>query len=217
MNLSDPANVEQMSASGDVQGLIDALAPQQPASIRRAAVMALGQLGGPDACQALVTALNDSDGYVRRAAVEALKLSGDLDFDECLIAALKDDFVDVRLAAASALGERHSEKAIKPLIILLLATEPFERKAATQALTQIGAPAVEPLMAALVHRQWLIREYAASILGNIGDARAIEPLITALKDPEAVVREAASRALGQIGAKLEDPDLRAHVMQSLNT
>jgi HEAT repeat protein len=44
-----------------------------------------------------------------------------------------------------------------------------------------------------------VREKAARVLGEIGDAQAVEPLITALKDGDVVVRRAAVEALGQSG------------------
>jgi HEAT repeat protein len=215
MSMLNPANVYEMTIKGDVKGLISGLDSEQPPVVRRAAAAALGKIGDTRACEALAKALKDSDCIVRRSSIESLRLIGDPGSDDFLIASLRDDFADVRLAAAAALGERRSAKAVQALIIDFLATEPIERKAACQALTQIGVAAVEPLIAALAHRQWIVREYAASVLGNIGDARAIDPLIAALSDREAVVREFASRALGAIGSRLEDGDLRQYIAAAL--
>ena len=47
---------------------------------------------------------------------------------------------------------------------------------------KIGAPAVEPLIAALRDKDWHVREGAAEALGWIKDPSAVEPLIGALKD-----------------------------------
>jgi HEAT repeat protein len=74
---------------------------------------------------------------------------------------------------------------------------------AALALIEVGAPAVEPLIAVVkdssVH--WFSRGYAARALGEIGDTRAVEPLIAVLKDDqwEASVRRDAASALGEIG------------------
>ena len=73
------------------------------------------------------------------------------------------------------------------------------RKASVKALVQFGGEAVDPLIAALKHKKWVVRQLAASALGQIGDSRAVEPLIALLHDTEAVVRELASRSLGAIG------------------
>jgi HEAT repeat protein len=74
------------------------------------------------------------------------------------------------------------------------------------ALVTIGAPAVEPLIAALTHRRLRVRQQAARALGRIGDARAVEPLIAALGDRVARVRRAAAEALERVGdARAAEP------------
>ena len=69
-------------------------------------------------------------------------------------------------------------------------------KGAAKAFVEIGAPAVEPLVAALKdeHNMW-----AAEVLGMIGDARAVEPLIAALQNDDQDVRKQALEALDKIG------------------
>ena len=84
------------------------------------------------------------------------------------------------------------------------------RQAAAEALVKIGALAVEPLIAALKDRHSDVRQAAAYVLGEIGDARAVEPLIAAPKDEkEWYVREAAAEALGKIGAPAVEPLIAA--------
>ena len=67
---------------------------------------------------------------------------------------------------------------------------------AGMALSAIGAPAVEPLIAALNDKGSRVRKNAALKLGMIGDVRAFEPLVAALNDKNAEVRGFAARALG---------------------
>ncbi len=72
------------------------------------------------------------------------------------------------------------------------------RQAAVEALVKIGAPAVEPLIAALKKdEEWYVRKTAAEALGQIGDVRAVEPLIVALKEGD--MRRVSAEALGKIG------------------
>ena len=73
------------------------------------------------------------------------------------------------------------------------------RNAADGALGQIGPPAVEPLIAALGDADEGVRKAAAEALGQIGDARAVEPLIGALKGRDDRVRKAAAGALEALG------------------
>ncbi len=61
---------------------------------------------------------------------------------------------------------------------------------------QAGAPAVEPLIAALKGENKLVRKAAARALGDIGDPRAVEPLTEAQTDED--VRASAAKALDKI-------------------
>jgi HEAT repeat protein len=65
------------------------------------------------------------------------------------------------------------------------------RYAVTEALVKIGAPAMEPLIAALKDKDSKdsdVCQAAAEALGEIKDPRAVEPLIAALKDEDSDVR-----------------------------
>jgi hypothetical protein len=69
---------------------------------------------------------------------------------------------------------------------------------AVKALIKIGKPAVGPLVASLRNEDWIIRAFAAAVLGKIEDPRVVKPLILALKDEDGVVRINATIALGGI-------------------
>jgi len=78
------------------------------------------------------------------------------------------------------------------------------RDAAEQALIRIGAPAVEPIIAALPDED--IRSRTFNILGEIGDRRATEALLVYLNKKSThednvsyFFRMDAARALGKIG------------------
>src|SRR4051812_45784937 len=73
------------------------------------------------------------------------------------------------------------------------------RRAAAKALVAMGAPAVEPLIAALKHEVRSVRQAAAEALGHIRDTRAVEPLIAASRDMDRWVRKDAVDALGKLG------------------
>ena len=140
------------------------------------------------------------DKGVRQAAAEALVKIG-APAVEPLIAALKDKDSDVRYAAAKALGEIKDPRAVEPLIAVPKDYYSGVRYAVTEALVKIGAPAMEPLIAALKDKDSKdsdVRQAAAEALGEIKDPRAVEPLIAALKDEDSDVRAAAAYALGEI-------------------
>ena len=269
------AAAEALGKIGDpraVEPLIAALKDGN-SDVRKAAE-ALGKIGDPRAVEPLIAALIHGLSYYREAAAEALVKIGAPAVEpliaalkgsgmrkaaealvkigapavEPLIAALKDGDFDVRKAAAGALGEigwkpdkgeagalyliargkwdecvKIGAPAVEPLIAALKDGNSDVRKAAAEALgkigwkpdkseagahyliaqgkwdecVKIGAPAVEPLIAALKGRDSDVRP-AAGALAKIG-APAVEPLIAALKDPNSDVRKAAAGALGVIG------------------
>ena len=93
------------------------------------------------------------------------------------------------------------------------------RSEAALELAVLGKPAVEPLIAALGHKEPEVRCLAAWALGEIGEARAVAPLLALLKDQERVVQVTAHSALIAIGVpaaealigRLKDTDKRVRV------
>jgi len=65
------------------------------------------------------------------------------------MAVLKGTDKNVRKVAAGALGQIGDARAIEPLIAALKGADNDVREAAADALIKIGAPTVEPLIAAL--------------------------------------------------------------------
>ena len=106
----------------------------------------------------------------------------------------------VQYEAAEALGNLGDEKAVGPLIIALKRDE-FSgvRWKAAEALSKIGNPAVEPLIATLQYPDDDVRWKAAIALGGIGNPDAIEPLILLLSDEDRFVKSRAAHALSMIG------------------
>jgi len=92
-------------------------------------------------------------------------------------------------------------RAVELLIKALEDDGFFVRTNARDALIMIGEPAVEPLIQAMHDEDDDVREAAAVVLGEIGDARAIEPLTQALEDEDYGVRRAAKEALEKIRGK----------------
>ena len=227
MPLFGPPNVEKLKAKGDVKGLIKAVDYKKDAAIRQAAAEVLGQIGGEQAVEPLIAALKDADKDVRQGATRALGRIGRARAVEPLMATLKDKSSNVQKAAQEALVEigivqikvwssgftKYEDKrkewvemlvnigapAVEPLVAALQGRNWNEREAVQEALVKIGNFAVEPLVVALKNEDQGVRSGAAEVLGKIGDARAVEPLVTALKDEDQRVRSRAAEALGEIG------------------
>src|SRR5436190_9313895 len=138
--------VEKLAALGvdeAVSGLISAL-EDDAAEVRVAAVQALGRLSNGAAVSPLIGALRDPEAGVREAAVGALMQLSDAACAEALVAALSDVHPAVRRRAAKALdffGWQPGNDAQR--VLRAVALGEFLRAAG------FGAPALEPLMAAL--------------------------------------------------------------------
>jgi len=76
-----------------------------------------------------------------------------------------------------------------PGLIEYMARSDVAGKEASERLGKLGAPAVEPLIAALKHKEPRVRYWGAAALCQIGDERAYKPLLQTLRsDPNPLVR-----------------------------
>jgi HEAT repeat protein len=179
--------------------------------VRREAVITLGEMGDERCVGPLVHALRDGDWQVREVAIEALGQVGSPAVDE-LIKLLRD--WDVRKYAILALGKIKDERVLDPLMKQLHNDE--FKDDATDALVELGEPAVPRLIEALNDKDEMVRKQAVLALGRIKAATAIDALITKLQDQDWFTRLTAAAALESIGDErgreairplLKDPDL----------
>jgi HEAT repeat protein len=157
--LDDPATTARLVAR----------AQNAPGQERLAAIAALGQVGGPEASDALEEMLGTGAAEVRLAAAWALGETERRESVGALVTALGETDPQLRENAAWALGRIESREAVAPL---------------TRALQDSATG---------------VRVNAAWALGAIEDASAIPALASLLTaDPEVEVRHAAAWALGRI-------------------
>jgi len=183
-------DVEKMEKELDVDGLVEALS-YRSSEVRAYAVMALHDIGGEKATQALIRTLReDENPHVRNVAASALEIGGPRAVEPLIRALQEDEYYHVRSTAARVLGEIGDPRAVEPLIKALQEDEYWEvRRSAAGALAEFeGDRVVEALIQALRDGESVVRMMAAWSLGWIGDARA-EPL------REAVEREESEAAI----------------------
>jgi len=180
-------------------------------AVRREAAITLGEMGDERCVEPLVRALQDGDWQVREVAIEALGMVGSPAVDPLIKLCRSWDH---RKAAIRALGKIKDERVLDPLINQLRSDEFGED--ATDALVDLGSPAVDKLVAALSDRDENTRKQAVIALGRIQDPAALDPLIEKLNDKDWYTRLTAAAALEKIGDErgreaikplLEDPDL----------
>jgi HEAT repeat protein len=163
-------------------------------AVRREAAITLGEMGDERCVEPLVRALQDGDWQVREVASEALGMVGSPAVDPLIKLCRSWDH---RKAAIRALGKIKDERVLDPLIHQLRSDEFGED--ATDAIVELGSPAVEKLVAALSDRDDNTRKQAVIALGRIQDPSALDPLIEKLKDKDWYTRLTAAAALEKIG------------------
>ncbi|MCZ7550918.1 MAG: HEAT repeat domain-containing protein [Anaerolineales bacterium] len=162
-------------------------------NVKLSVIKVLSEIADSRSVELLIESLRDEDISVRLDAINALGKIGDPRALDALISMLKD--MEVGIATIEALGKIGDTRAVEPLIRELR----FHESDAADALVNIGAPALEALLAALHSEFNRVRAVAAQVLGRIGDARAVKPLIFALEDGDPNVRISVINALAEIG------------------
>ncbi|MBI2897618.1 MAG: HEAT repeat domain-containing protein [Deltaproteobacteria bacterium] len=172
--------------------------------VRQAAVIALSEVGDGSVVPRLVEAVQDpSWADVRFQAIAALVQLAPEQARPCALAALEDEDPEVRAQAAEALGtlsDPGDDSAIGELLRVLGDGDERVRWAAALALGEKGSSAgADTLLAALSDDDRLID--AATVLGELGDARAIEPLVRRVRRilGSPILKVAAAAALHRLG------------------
>jgi HEAT repeat protein len=198
-----PPNLTELTAVGDVPGLIRALGYTKDPSLPSKAAEALVAMGGVVVFEPLIDALQDAgeSPSLRSVAAFALGRLRDARASAPLADLLGGSEPSCRVAAAQALGEIGDRSAVEPLVQALEISDRDLRRVAAKALGKLGdARAVGPLFDLLQSSQvGQVRVEAAQALGEIGDPRATDPLVHALQIDDNYVRDAAAAALGKLG------------------
>ena len=216
-----------LSAIGEVAPLV-AAAKDSHAKVAETAVIVLGRLGGKDARNALMEALNHPVAAVRREAVRALgEIGGTDDTLSSLENALKDPARAVVLEAAHALGQLGGASVVPALAGLLDSPDGDVRNKSWNALVSIASDEVRGLfIKGLGNPDASYRELCASGLAPLGPGDGGRELKKALKDPETKVRAQAAAALMEVEGENalpdiemilgdEDVEVRAHAARAL--
>jgi HEAT repeat protein len=162
--------------------------------VRREATITLGEMGDERCAEPLCRALYDGDWQVREVAIDALGQIGSPAVEK-LIKLLRD--WDVRKYAIIALGKIRDERVLDPLMHQLR-NEEF-KEYATNALVEVGQPAVPRLIEALKDKDDNVRKQAVLALGRIKQPEAVDSLIAMLADKDWYTRLTAAAALEAIG------------------
>lgn len=233
------APAEQGVALADILGDLGSPNGVQPllglvrdadASVRAAAVMALGKLAQPSAVPALRECLADAaqppnaDEPVCYLAVAALRAIGTTEALAAVDAWQKGQ-TPAGIATADEQAASTSESDL--LLVQLVSPDWSTRRDAVSALAARGDRAYLPLIsAALQDEDIQVRWAGAHALGDFPyDPASVDALILALADSEALVADEAVTSLDRIGSpalpallvalRSSDPNVRAAALDAL--
>jgi HEAT repeat protein len=138
----------KVGGASAVDGLIAALASNNPVA-KRYAAQALGQVKDPRAVPALMGLLTDRERDFRSVAAAALGEIGDPSAVDALVQGLADPKLSTEREICDALSKMRNSAS--PVLVNRFreAKEPAERKTLLRALTWMGDPAVEVMIATL--------------------------------------------------------------------
>jgi HEAT repeat protein len=197
----------KLADADTLPALLDALRTENDFFVQEDITWAL-VAQGEAAIQPLIELLDDESPITRHHATHTLTKIGGARVTDALLHTLEDEEITVITKAAFGLGQSGDVRAI-PALVRLLGHENREvQTTIINVLERFEDAAVMPLIQALSHERWQVREQAADILGLIGDQQAAPMLIHALSDSEWQVRFAAVTALGYVGGAVAKNALR---------
>jgi HEAT repeat protein len=182
-----------------IPGLLEALECDDNAVCRRA-IQALGTIGDITTAPPLLVLLREEREGTRHLISNALGYMG-ADVVPLLDGALADSNVEIRHSIIKAL-EKIGKAAVPSLIKALHDSDLSIKLYAMNALKNIGdSSACSVLVQILTNTDeaGAMRQHAAEVLGQIGDALVVPHLIMALADKDDTVRQSGGRALRQLG------------------
>lgn len=152
-------------------------------------IEALGEIGSPDAVNALLDIIQNKNkmyknySFERVWAVWALRNIGSAGVAPLLSALTDENDSGVRERAAEALGVIKDDRAVKGLIQALHDKDDQVREYAAWALGEIkDTPAVDPLIAALKDKNGYVVDMAARAFEEMKIKRAVGPLLQAINE-----------------------------------
>lgn len=158
---------------------------------------------GEAATPAILSLLASEDPAQRRQAAHVLSKIGDPSHAPHLLDVVADDDADVAIKAYRAAASTGREEMVAPLVARLGHGGAEQRDALSNALAQMGSPAVAALTEVLHNDDAAIRLHAAEALAQMGaDAEPSSFALAGLvSDEDAEVALAAIMALGAAGGE----------------
>jgi|GEM_PF-5429251 len=167
---------------------------------------------GSSSLPALIEALRIDDHDIQFNVIKVLGALGDQRATPHLIDLIEHAPDSLQYEIIEALVHLKDPEAVDTLITTLGNKEPTIRDLAAKGLTILSNFSLPSLFLALNSPQWLIRSYAARILGTIRNHQAVAPLVEVLPHSDSIFRKEVIGALGVLG----DPKAVPALLRTLN-
>ena len=214
---------QALTAARAIQGksaiplLVDRLARDRHADVRRQAANELHELADPSTVPPLVSALEDRQVVVRVAAVEALGVMHDRSVTPAIIRQLRSRDAELRRSCADALGGLRDPQAREALIRRTRDRDVNVRRAAVKALHQLKDPATVPaFIRTLRDRDDTVRKFAMKALGELVTNDTLPPLTKLINAGRPTLRLYAIALLAHLGTPEALAVLQARRARELN-
>jgi len=178
--------------------LLRGLRSEQP-QVRSRCALLLSETKTPRAFAPVTQLLDDVEPSVRLSAIKAVAQFGGKPSLDALLPLLQDTDVAVQEAVMAALHDERDPRFIAGLIDVMRQGDSRTKYQAAITLRNIGAPAVEPLVAALKMGDNALRVDILTMLGRMKDARATAALKAMARDPDPKTRRQAVVGLVYLG------------------
>jgi HEAT repeat protein len=156
---------EQLSAKKSIPALLK-LSSDEDASVRQAAIVALGKLDAKEAIPVLMELLQDENAVIRESSALSLGKLGVQEAIPILVRLLGDENADTREAAVIAMGEFRVHEAIPSLQVLLRDDNDNVKQAALKVLVELDPQTtLSTLIQLLKDEDATVRQSAMSLLG----------------------------------------------------
>lgn len=184
-----------------VDKLVDRVAHGEP-QMQRRAIIALSELGSPDAVPVLAEAFHTDDDLAQASAAALMNAGTEEALSHLMSALRQEDLTPERHAAMEAF-ETAGDRAIPVLVSALDDDRATLRANAVETLGWIGNPrAIRPVRTRLDDSSARVRAAAAWALGELGDRQSLPRLRTLIQaDESAKVRDSAEQAIARIESR----------------
>lgn len=165
---------------------------------RKAALVAMAQIGTDQAYALVCDGVEDATGFVRAEAVRLISESGRLGYVRRVLAKLQSErYEDVRLEMAKALLKAGTQEVMIELVDMLRYGLPAVRETAAWAIGTVRLPeGLDALVQTFNDPEWRVRRAVIEGLANYRDEAALRILLIAVTDGHEKVRLAATTGLG---------------------